>query len=65
MRLIQNGKLHTMADQGTIIADILIDNGKIAAIGEQLEVPSECEVMDASGLDIYPGFIDYAAAARY
>ena len=58
MRLIQNGKLHTMADQGTITADILIDNGKIAAIGEHLEVLSECEVMDASGLDIYPGFID-------
>ena len=47
-----------MAGEGPAIADILIDNGKIAAIGEHLTVPEGCEIIDATGLQVYPGFID-------
>ena len=47
-----------MAGEGPVIADILIDNGKIAAIGEHLTVPEGCEIIDATGLQVYPGFID-------
>ena len=58
MRLVQNGLVTTMAGEGPVIADILIDNGKIAAIGEHLTVPEGCEIIDATGLQVYPGFID-------
>ena len=39
---------------------LLIENGKIAAFGEQrnLPVPEGCEVLDAEGMFVGPGFID-------
>ena len=47
-----------MAGEGPVIADILIDNGKIAAIGEHLTVSEGCEIIDATGLQVYRAFID-------
>jgi len=37
---------------------LLIDGGKIVAIGETLDVPAGCEVYDAQGCIVCPGFID-------
>jgi hypothetical protein len=37
------------------IADVLLDGGKIAAVGEGLEAP---EVVDVAGLVVGPGFVD-------
>lgn len=37
---------------------VLIDSGRIAAAGEQVVIPSRAEVIDCSGLYIYPGMID-------
>ena len=39
---------------------LLIENGKIAAFGERrnLPVPEGCEVLDAEGMFVGPGFID-------
>ena len=54
-RLIQNGKLVTPKE--SFVADILIEDGKIAAVGKGLETQG-CEVYDASGCLIFPGFID-------
>ncbi len=39
-------------------ADLLIENGKIAAIGLNLAVPEGAKVLDATGMSVYPGFID-------
>jgi dihydropyrimidinase len=39
-------------------ADVYIENGKIQAVGLDLEVPSGCEVIDASGQLVMPGGID-------
>ncbi len=39
-------------------ATILISEGRIAAIGNSVEIPPHAEVLDASGLIAYPGFID-------
>ena len=36
---------------------ILIENGKIAAIGESLSAPKGAEVIDCNGKTIFPGFI--------
>ena len=39
-------------------ADILVEDGKIKAIGEKLEIPGDAEVVDAAGLQVYPGFVE-------
>ncbi len=39
-------------------ADVLIDGGKIIAVGENLARPRGAEVIDAGGCDILPGGID-------
>jgi len=37
---------------------ILIENGKIKAIGPDIDIPSEARVIEARGLIAYPGMID-------
>jgi len=39
-------------------ANILIDGGRIVAVGEVIEIPDNARVIDATGLFVYPGFID-------
>mgnify|MGYP001598625713 FL=1 len=56
MLLLKNGNLHTMT-QDAFTGDILIENGKIAAIGPSL--PAEgAEVIDLKGQFVLPGLID-------
>jgi len=40
------------------IADVYVENGKIKAVGPELEVPTGCQVLDASGQLVMPGGID-------
>lgn len=58
MLFIKNGFIYTMDDEAIENGSILIKDGKIAAVGKELEVPSEAEVIDAEGRMITPGFID-------
>lgn len=37
---------------------VLISDGKIAAVGKSVTIPSDAEQIDCTGLRIYPGFID-------
>ena len=37
---------------------MLVDAGKIIAIGETVDAPAGCEVIDAQGMLVCPGFID-------
>lgn len=57
MLLIKNGIIHDAVHSEAYAADILIENGKIAQIHENISAPG-AEVYDAAGMDIYPGFID-------
>lgn len=41
-------------DRGTVV----IRDGRIAAVGREVPVPSDAQVIDASGLFVYPGLID-------
>ena len=62
--LIRNGRVVDPAqglDQGM---DVLIEDGHVAAIGEQLEAPAKSRVLDATGLVVAPGFIDLHAHLR-
>jgi imidazolonepropionase-like amidohydrolase len=56
MLLLKNGNLHTMT-QDAFTGDILVDNGKIAAIGASLSADG-AEVIDLKGQFVLPGLID-------
>ena len=55
---IQNGRIHDAVNREPYQADLLIEDGKIRAIGKQLALPEGCEVLDAAGLEVYPGFVE-------
>ena len=39
-------------------ATLLMEGGFIQAVGNNLEVPAEAEVLDAQGMWVGPGFVD-------
>ncbi|MEO5931872.1 MAG: amidohydrolase family protein [Candidatus Kapaibacterium sp.] len=45
---------HGTIDRGTLI----IRDGRIAALGADVAIPGDAEVIDCSGLTLYPGMID-------
>lgn len=56
--LIKNGLIHDAVHRDAYKADILLADGKIAAIGSGLTAPADAAVFDADGLEVYPGFVD-------
>ena len=57
MSIVIRGGTVVTAEQ-TFSADVYCENGLIAAIGENLEVPAGAEVIDATGQYVMPGGID-------
>jgi len=56
--LIKNATVLTVT-KGTIEnGDVLIRNGKIAAVGKNLKAPAGATVIDATGMYLLPGIID-------
>src|SRR5205085_5683601 len=56
--LIRNATVLTVS-HGTLAAtDVLIRNGKIAAVGQNLKAPEGARVIDATGRFVLPGIID-------
>ncbi len=56
---IVGAKVYTMGPQGTLErGTVVIRDGKIEAVGAALAVPSGAEVIDGTGLEVYPGLID-------
>lgn len=58
MLVIKNAKVYTAAGRIYEQADILSENGKITAVGENLSVPAGAQVIDATGLVVIPGIVD-------
>ena len=56
--LLTGGRVIDPANQFDSIADVLILNGKISAVGKNLSAPADVEIFDASGKIICPGLID-------
>ena len=52
---IKNGRIHDAVHEAAYVADILIENGKIIGIGENLYGDTR---IDAAGLEVYPGFVE-------
>jgi dihydroorotase len=56
--LLTGGRVIDPANKFDSLADMLIVDGKISAIGKNLSAPKEIEVFDTSGKIICPGLID-------
>jgi beta-aspartyl-dipeptidase (metallo-type) len=59
MLLVQNADLHAPERIGP--RDILVAAGRIVAIADRIDLaglPAPCEVLDARGLAVVPGFVD-------
>ena len=54
--LIRNGLIYDMVNKDPYQADLLVKDGKILAVGNDLS--SDEEVIDASGLNVFPGFVE-------
>ncbi|HPY94398.1 MAG TPA: amidohydrolase family protein [Clostridia bacterium] len=57
MLLIRGGMVHDGISREPRAADILVQDGKISKIGKKLSARG-AKVVDAKGLQVYPGFID-------
>jgi imidazolonepropionase-like amidohydrolase len=56
--LIRNATVLTVT-RGTLVnTDVLLQDGRIAAIGPDLQAPSDATVIDATGKFVMPGIID-------
>ncbi|MDL2293019.1 amidohydrolase [Ruminococcaceae bacterium OttesenSCG-928-D13] len=58
MKAIVNGRLVTVTGDTYENGAVLIEDGKIIAAGSGIEVPADCQTIDAKGGWITPGFID-------
>ena len=58
--VLRGGTVLTMDDAHTVLtgADVLVADGRIAAVGPQLEVPAGTAEVDATGGIVMPGMID-------
>lgn len=54
--LIRGAKVHTVSSRGTLDkADVLIRDGRIAAVGASLDAPASAAVVEAGGRALTPG----------
>ncbi|WBW98277.1 amidohydrolase [Oceanirhabdus sp. W0125-5] len=58
MLFLKNAEIHTMAGEAIDKGQILIENGKIKAIGKDIKCPEGAEVIDCEGGFVMPGLID-------
>ena len=56
--VIKAGRIYPITDPPIQNGIILINNGKIEAVGQGLKIPEGAEVIDATGKIIIPGLID-------
>jgi imidazolonepropionase-like amidohydrolase len=55
---ITHAKIFTLAGSPIEDGTLVIRDGKIAAVGASVEVPAGAQVIDAKGLQVYPGLFD-------
>lgn len=58
MGIIIKQSMHGLTEYNSDTIDIRIEDGKIVAISEELQIEEDDQVIDASGQFIAPGFID-------
>jgi imidazolonepropionase-like amidohydrolase len=55
---LKGATIHTMAGKDIENGSILVRNGKIVGVGQNLAAPKDVKVIDGKGMQVYPGMID-------
>lgn len=55
--LLRGATVHTVSGADLAATDVLLSDGKIAAIGAKLTVPAGATVVEVSGKHLYPGLV--------
>ncbi|MGB0036843.1 MAG: amidohydrolase family protein, partial [Candidatus Acidiferrales bacterium] len=55
---IKGAKVYTLVGPAIENGTVIIRGGKIAAVGANLAIPADAQVIDATGLEVYPGMFD-------
>jgi len=55
---IKGARIYTLAGPAIDSGTVVIRDGKIAAVGANVAVPGDAQVIDAAGLEVYPGMFD-------
>ncbi len=58
--LIKQANIHDVVEKQAYVADILVENGKIIKIADMIQGReiNDAEILDATGCEVYPGFVD-------
>ena len=56
--VFKNARIVVAPGQTLDKAHLVVRSGRISAIGTDIQIPADAEVIEADGLSIYPGFID-------
>ncbi len=54
---IQGGTVHTLTGD-PFVGTVVIRDGRILSVGENVEIPAGAEIVDATGRHVYPGMFD-------
>ena len=54
---IQGGTVHTLAGD-PFVGTVVIRDGRVLAVGANVDVPADAQVVDATGKHVYPGLFD-------
>ena len=55
---IKGGKVYTLAGAPIENGIVVIRDGRIIAVGANVAIPADAQVIDATGLEVYPGMFD-------
>ncbi|MBL8149217.1 MAG: amidohydrolase family protein [Blastocatellia bacterium] len=55
---ITNARIFTVSGSVIENATVVVADGLISAVGRDVQIPAEAEVIDGKGLTVYPGLID-------
>jgi imidazolonepropionase-like amidohydrolase len=58
--LLRNGNIHPVTRAAITGGSVLVENGRIAGVGQKIVAPRGARIIDLKGLDVYPGMIDSA-----
>src|SRR5215469_12315083 len=55
---VKDAKIYPVSGPMIVRGTVVIRNGLIDAVGENVSIPPEATIIDGTGLTVYPGLID-------